>query len=188
MSLKPDSNFKPFITDIEIRFRIAQIAREIADDYSDRNLVIISVLKGAFMFTADLLRKLYDRGVRPETDFIRAYSYGRHTESSGDVRIELEPMVSIQDRNILLIDDIADSGQTLTFLVNHLKENRGAAEVRSCVLLDKPSRRIVEFAPDYVGFEIPNLFVIGYGIDYAERYRHLPFISVLESDLKTYGE
>jgi len=180
-----NNNFKPFITDIQIRYRIAQIAGQIAEDYAGRDLIVIAILKGAFMFTADLLRRLYDQGVRPESDFIRAYSYGVHTESSGEVKIELEPMVSIEGRNILLIDDIADSGRTLTFLINHLKNNRGAAEVRSCVLLDKPSRRVVNFSPDYVGFEIPNLFVIGYGIDYAERYRHLPFISVLESDYKT---
>ncbi len=177
-----NKSFKPYITELEIRYRISQLARQISDDYAGREFIVIAVLKGAFMFTADLLRRLHDQGSRPETDFIRARSYEDKTYSTGSVKIDFDATISMEGRDVLLVDDIADSGRTLNYLVQHLYDVQGVADVRTCVLLDKPSRRAIEFVPDYIGFEIPNKFVIGYGIDHAERYRYLPFISVLDSN------
>jgi hypoxanthine phosphoribosyltransferase len=174
------ANSKPLISELEIRWRIAQIATLIADEYQGRPLVLIPVLKGAFIFSADLLRCLCERGATPVVDFIRAASYGEGDHSSGKVRLQLDVSVALANRDVLLVDDIADSGLTLSHLVAHLKR-KGAASVKTCVLLDKPSRREVEFHPDFVGFEIPNCFVVGYGIDFAEDYRYLPYITCLES-------
>lgn len=171
----------PLITEIEIHLRIAQLAKRIAEDYAGKDFIVISVMKGSFMFTADLLRRLYDRGAEPETDFIRAASYGYRSRSVGRVKIALDISVSVEGRNLLVVDDISDTGRTMLHLVEHLQKNKSAGNVRTCVLLDKPSRRELEFVPDYVGFEIPDLFVVGYGIDYAEKYRYLPFISVVET-------
>ena len=174
----------PLITELEIRLRVSQIAEAIARDADDRGLVVVAVLKGAFMFLADLLRRLADLGLEPRVDFIRAASYGSGTRSKGQIKISLDCASPVKGRTVLLVDDIVDSGRTLSRLQRHLKA-KGAARVQTCVLLDKPSRREVEFQPDYVGFEIPDHFVVGYGMDFDERYRYLPFIGILE---ETRGE
>ncbi|MDP8237724.1 MAG: hypoxanthine phosphoribosyltransferase [Candidatus Hatepunaea meridiana] len=171
--------FEPVITEIQIRLRISQLAEKMAAELQGKDILALSILKGAFMFTADLLRKLYDLGMNPDLDFIRAVSYGRSTESSDKIVLEVDKSIEIKGRSVLIIDDIVDTGRTLF----HIKErliSLGADEVMSCVLLDKPSRRKVEFHPDWVGFEIPDLFVVGYGMDYAERYRYLPFITTVD--------
>lgn len=138
-------------------------------------------MKSAFVFIADLTRRLSERGMEPELDFIRAASYGSGTTSSGQVRILLDITLDLDDRDVLLIDDIADSGLTLDHISKHLHQ-KGAKSVTSCVLLDKPTRRKLPFKPDYIGFTIPDLFVVGYGIDYDEQYRYLPFIGYLAND------
>jgi len=131
------------------------------------------------MFAADLLRRLYDTGLTPGVDFIKAQSYFDKSESSGTVEITFDLSLDIKGKSILLVDDIIDTGLTLAHLKQHLT-TKGAGEVRSCVLLDKPSRRGNEFQPDYTGFIIPNLFVVGYGLDYAESFRYLPYITTVE--------
>ena len=168
----------PLITELEIRLRVSQIAEAIARDTNVRGLIVVAVLKGAFMFLADLLRRLADLGLEPRVDFIRAASYGSGTRSSGRVKISLDCASPVRGRAVLLVDDIVDSGRTLAHLQRHLKA-KGAARVLTCVLLDKASRREVKFQPDYVGFEIPDRFVVGYGMDFDERYRYLPFIGIL---------
>ncbi|MDP8227878.1 MAG: hypoxanthine phosphoribosyltransferase [Candidatus Electryoneaceae bacterium] len=172
----------PLITEIEIRLRIAQLAKQIAEDYAGTDLIVISIMKGSFMFAADLLRRLYDLGAQPEADFIRAASYGYRSHSSGRVEIGLDIDIPVEGRDVLLLDDISDTGRTMTHLLDHFSNKKTVGNIRTCVLLDKPSRREVEFVPDYVGFEIPDLFIVGYGTDYNERYRSLPFIAVVKTD------
>lgn len=138
-------------------------------------MCLIPLLKGAFVFAADLLRRLNRNDIKTEVDFIRASSYGQNDVSTGEVRLTGELSVDVTDKFVLVVDDIIDTGKTLQVVHNELKF-RGAEVVRTCVLLDKPSRRLTDFSPDYVGFQIPDIFVVGYGMDYAEKWRHLPCI------------
>ena len=170
---------RPLISELQIRHRTAQLAESIAGEYSGKDLVIVAVLKGAFIFTADLVRRLYDLGLKPDLDFVRAFSYGSDDRSSGRVAIEFDISIKLNGRHVLIVDDIVDTGRTLDFLKQHIM-SMGAADVKSCVMLDKPSRREVDFNPDWIGFEISNVFVVGYGMDYAERYRYLPFITTVD--------
>jgi len=170
---------RPLISELQIRHRTAQLAESIAGEYSGKDLVIVAVLKGAFIFTADLVRRLYDLGLKPDLDFVRAFSYGSDDRSSGRVAIEFDISIKLNGRHVLIVDDIVDTGRTLDFLKQHIMST-GAADVKSCVMLDKPSRREVDFNPDWIGFEISNVFVVGYGMDYAERYRYLPFITTVD--------
>ncbi|MCL6609140.1 MAG: hypoxanthine phosphoribosyltransferase [Geminicoccaceae bacterium] len=140
---------------------------------------LVGLLKGAFVFTADLVRALDRAGMRPRVEFLQVSSYGLGTESSGTVKVIGEMPSSIEGCPVLLVDDIQDTGRTLLFTRDLLLQH-GAARVWTCALLDKPSRRVVDIQPDFVGFEIPDLFVVGYGIDWAERFRHLPWIGTVE--------
>ncbi|MDX6579139.1 MAG: hypoxanthine phosphoribosyltransferase [Gaiellales bacterium] len=160
----------------ELQQRIGELAAEISRDYTDRDLLLIGVLKGAVFFLGDLMRRLT---VSSECDFMAISSYGSGTESSGVVRILKDLDASIEGRNVLVVEDIVDSGLTLSYLLRTL-EARGPKSLEVCALLTKPSRREVDLACRYVGFEIPNRFVIGYGLDYGERYRSLPFVAVLD--------
>jgi hypoxanthine phosphoribosyltransferase len=160
----------------ELQERIGELAAEISRDYADRDLLLIGVLKGAVFFLGDLMRRLT---VSSECDFMAISSYGSGTESSGVVRILKDLDASIEGRNVLVVEDIVDSGLTLSYLLRTL-EARGPKSLEVCALLTKPSRREVDLACRYVGFEIPNRFVIGYGLDYGERYRSLPFVAVLD--------
>jgi hypoxanthine phosphoribosyltransferase len=160
----------------ELQERIRELAAEISRDYADRDLLLIGVLKGAVFFLGDLMRRLT---VSSECDFMAISSYGSGTESSGVVRILKDLDASIEGRNVLVVEDIVDSGLTLSYLLRTL-EARGPKSLEVCALLTKPSRREVDLACRYVGFEIPNRFVIGYGLDYGERYRSLPFVAVLD--------
>jgi hypoxanthine phosphoribosyltransferase len=135
-------------------------------------------LTGGFVFAADLLRALSRRGVTAETDVMRLSSYARGTTSLGEVRLVTDLEMDIENRFVLMIDDILDTGRTMSFAHHHLM-GRGASAVRSCVLLDKPSQRVVNIKPDYVGFAIPNVFVVGYGLDVAGLYRELPFVGAM---------
>ena len=156
-----------------------KIAAAIDRDYADTNrkLVLVCILKGSVVFMADLMKKIRRQ---VEIDFMRVSSYGSGTASSGRIKILLDLLRSdLASCDVLIVEDIIDSGKTLSYLVEYLKLN-GAHSVKTCTLLDKPSRRQVEFVPDYIGKEIPDEFVIGYGLDYAERYRTLPYVGVLK--------
>jgi hypoxanthine phosphoribosyltransferase len=165
---------EPIFGEAEIAARVAQLAEGIAAELPE-NLTIVGLLKGAFVFTADLVRALDRAGRRPYVEFLQVSSYGSGQDSSGLVKVIGEMPGSVGGREVLLVDDIQDTGRTLAFTRQMLVEH-GAARVWSCALLDKPSRRAVSFEADFIGFTIPDVFVVGYGIDYAERYRHLPFI------------
>ena len=162
-----------------LRARIAELGDEISADYAGRDLLLIGVLKGAVFFMADLMRKLT---VPCEVDFMAISSYGASTDSSGVVRILKDLDINIEGRDVLVVEDIIDSGLTLSYLMRNL-ESREPASLEVCALLTKPERRQIEVPVRYVGFEIPNRFVIGYGLDYAERYRNLPYVAVLRDDL-----
>ena len=157
----------------------ASSASEISRDYAGRDLLLVGVLKGAVFFMADLMRELT---IPCEIDFMAISSYGAGTDSSGVVRILKDLDLNISGRNVLVVEDIIDSGLTLSYLVRSLTA-RKPASVDVCALLTKPERREVDVPVRYIGFEIPNEFVIGYGLDYAERYRNLPHVAVLHPDL-----
>lgn len=165
------------ISQQDIRERVAALGREISQDYWGRELVVIGVLKGAVIFLADLVRTLT---VPTSLDFMAVSSYGDDTHTSGVVRIIKDLDLPLAGRHVLLVEDIVDSGLTLRYLLN-LLQTRGPTSLNTCVLLDKPARRQAAVVPNYVGFTIPDVFVVGYGLDYAERYRHLPYLAVLET-------
>jgi hypoxanthine phosphoribosyltransferase len=159
--------------------RIQELGEEISSDYAGRDLLLIGVLKGAVFFMADLMRNLT---IPCEIDFMAISSYGDSTDSSGVVRILKDLDINIEGRDVLIVEDIIDSGLTLSYLLRNL-EAREPASLQICALLTKPERREAEVPVRYVGFEIANRFVIGYGLDYAERYRNLPYVGVLDPRL-----
>ncbi len=162
-----------------LRARVAELGEEISAAYEHRDLLLIGVLKGAVFFMADLMRHLT---VPCEVDFMAISSYGAQTDSSGVVRILKDLDINIQGRNVLVVEDIIDSGLTLSYLMRTL-ESREPASLEVCALLTKPERREIDVRVQWTGFEIPNRFVIGYGLDFAERYRNLPYVGVLTEDL-----
>jgi hypoxanthine phosphoribosyltransferase len=159
--------------------RIQELGDEISIDYAGRDLLLIGVLKGAVFFMADLMRNLT---IPCEIDFMAISSYGDSTDSSGVVRILKDLDINIEGRDVLIVEDIIDSGLTLSYLMRNL-EARGPASLEICALLTKPDRREAEVPVRYIGFEIPNRFVIGYGLDFAERYRNLPYVGILDPTL-----
>ncbi len=162
-----------------IATKVAELGARIAADYADKDPVFVSILKGALPFLADLMRQV---PIRLSLDFLEVSSYGSSTESSGVVRILKDLAQPIEDRHVLVVEDILDTGFTLRYVLEHLQQQKPAS-VRLCTLLDKPARRIVPIDIDYRGFEIPDRFVVGYGLDYGERYRNLPFIGVLKPEV-----
>jgi hypoxanthine phosphoribosyltransferase len=164
--------------------RIAELGAQISDDYRGEDLLLIGVLKGAIFFMADLMRSIE---IPCEVDFMAISSYGAGIDSSGVVRILKDLDVSIEGRNVLVVEDIIDSGLTLSYLLRNL-EAREPASLEVCALLTKPDRRENDVVCRYVGFEIPNRFVIGYGLDFAERYRNLPYVGVLRDELAAQAE
>jgi hypoxanthine phosphoribosyltransferase len=162
-----------------LQHRIAELGEEISHDYTGRDLLLVGVLKGAVFFMADLMRGL---SIPCEIDFMAISSYGDSTDSSGVVRILKDLDINIEGRDVLVVEDIIDSGLTLSYLMRNL-EAREPATLEICALLTKPDRREIEVPVRYVGFEIPNRFVIGYGLDFAERYRNLPYVGVLDPAL-----
>ena len=155
------------------------LAKRICDDFKDssRKLVLICILKGSLMFTSELMKKI---NIPLELEFMKVSSYGSESKSSGIINIHLDlKREDLSDADFIIIEDIIDSGNTLSHLVKYLSE-RGANSVKTCTLLDKPSRRVVDFSPDYCGMEIPDEFVVGFGLDYDEKYRNLPFGGVLK--------
>lgn len=168
------SDVEPLFSAEDIANRVSTMADRIAADLPS-DVVLVGLLKGAFMFAADLTRTLDSRGMTPFLEFLQVSSYGLEKESSGRVKVIGGMPDAARDRDVLLVDDIQDTGRTLKFTRDLLLEH-GARRIWTCALLDKPERRVVDFDADYIGFQIPDVFVVGYGIDYAERYRHLPFI------------
>jgi hypoxanthine phosphoribosyltransferase len=162
-----------------LQARIAELGAEISEEYAGRDLLLVGVLKGAVFFMADLMREL---SVPCEIDFMAISSYGAATDSSGVVRILKDLDTNIAGRDVLVVEDIIDSGLTLSYLMRSLKA-RKPASLEICALLTKPERREIDVPVKFVGFEIPNKFVIGYGLDFAERYRNLPYVAVLHPDL-----
>lgn len=163
----------------QIEKAVHRLAGEILAEYRDQPLTIIGVLTGSLMFLADLIRLL---PIRLHLDFIGASSYGEGTVSSGVITITRQLRVGVKDRRILIVDDILDTGQTLSHVCDVIHALH-PADIKTCTLLDKPSRRKVDVRPDFRGFEIPDVFVVGYGLDYAEQYRNLPYIGVLKKDV-----
>ena len=170
---------KVLIDEATLKARISALSAEISSDYEGRDLLLVGVLKGAVFFMADLMRGL---DVPCEIDFMAISSYGAATDSSGVVRILKDLDINISGRDVLVVEDIIDSGLTLSYLMRSLRA-RKPATLEICALLTKPERREIEVPVRYIGFEIPNEFVIGYGLDFAERYRNLPYVAVLHADL-----
>jgi hypoxanthine phosphoribosyltransferase len=166
-----------------LQTRIHDLGQEVSADYAGRELLLVGVLKGAVFFMADLMRSLT---VPCEIDFMAISSYGASTDSSGVVRILKDLDINIEGRHVLVVEDIIDSGLTLSYLLRNL-ESREPASLEICALLTKPERREIDVPVRYVGFEIPNKFVIGYGLDFAERYRNLPYVGVLHEHLMPEG-
>src|SRR5712691_2023379 len=167
-----------------LRARVAELGGEISADYVDKDLLLVGVLKGAVFFMADLMRHLT---IPCEVDFMAISSYGASTDSSGVVRILKDLDINIEGRHVLVVEDIIDSGLTLSYLMRNL-ESREPATLEVCALMTKPERREIDVPVRYVGFEIPNRFVLGYGLDFGERYRNLPYVGVLDPDLVGDGE
>ncbi len=160
--------------------RVAELGAEVSSDYEGRDLLLVGVLKGAIFFMADLMRHIT---VPCEVDFMAISSYGDSTDTSGIVRILKDLDINIEGRDVLVVEDIIDSGLTLSYLMRNL-ESREPASLEVCALMTKPSRRQIDVPVRYIGFEIPDRFVVGYGLDLAERYRNLPYVAVLNSELQ----
>lgn len=171
----------PLITEQEIQKRVKEIADSISKDYKDSTPLLVGVLKGAWVFMADLVRQIT---IPIRCDFLQVSSYGQATESSGIAKIITDLKCSIEGENVILIEDIVDTGLTLKYIMDYLALRRPKS-IKLCSLLDKPSRHKIEFKVDYLGFEVPNKFVVGYGIDYQELYRNLPYIAYIEFDNET---
>ena len=163
--------------------RVRELGEEISRDYAGRDLLLVGVLKGAVFFMSDLMRHLT---IPCEIDFMAISSYAGATESSGVVRILKDLDINIEGRDVLVVEDIIDSGLTLSYLMRNLR-SREPASLEICALMTKPSRREIDVPVRYVGFEIPNRFVIGYGLDFGERYRNLPYVGVLNAELIAEG-
>ncbi len=159
----------------QIQARVAQLGAQLGADYAGRDPVLVSVLKGSIVFLADLVRQME---IPLSIDLMEVSSYGASTESSGQVRILKDLSMAIDGRDVIVVEDIIDTGLTLNYLLRYLHD-KGPASIRICCLLDKPARRLADISIDYRGFTIPDRFVIGYGLDYDERYRNLPYIGVL---------
>ncbi|RUS48308.1 hypoxanthine phosphoribosyltransferase [Cohnella sp. AR92] len=164
-----------------IQAKVKELGAAISRDYQGRNPLVICVLKGAFIFMADLAKNI---SVPIALDFMAVSSYGNSTRSSGEVRIVKDLDTSVEGRDVLIVEDIIDSGLTLSYLIDVL-ERRNAKSVHVVALFDKPGRRTVDLNADYTGFTIPDAFVVGYGLDYSEKYRNLPFVGVLKPEIYT---
>ncbi len=166
------------LSENEVDARIQAIGEQISKDYAGKQVHLICVLKGGSFFLCELAKRIT---VPVSLDFMSVSSYGKDTKSSGVVKIVKDLDESIKDKHVIVVEDIVDSGRTLSYLLEMLSD-RGPASLRLCTLLDKPDRRVVKVDVDYTGFEIPDKFVVGYGLDYAQRYRNLPYIGIVEFD------
>ena len=170
---------KVLYTEEEIARRIRELGDQMYEDLKDKDPLFVSVLRGAFIFMADITRAC---PVKCDVEFIAVSSYGNATSTSGAVQITRDIQQDISGRNLVVVEDILDSGTTLSFLKQYFL-TKGAASVSICTLLDKPSRRMKAIRADYIGFEVPDEFVVGYGLDYAQKYRNLPYIGVLKPEV-----
>ncbi len=170
------TNLEPLLTGEQIQTRISELGAQIARDYAGRNPLLLGVLKGAFVFMSDLMRAI---DLKLAVEFMAISSYGESTRSSGEVKIVKDLDVPIEGRDLIVVEDIVDTGLTLSYLLANLA-SRGAASVKLAALLNKQERRLRAVPIDYLGFDIPDAFVVGYGLDFAERYRNLPYIAVLK--------
>ena len=168
-------NISVLLSEEQIKERVTALAGQIREDYQGKDLVIIGVLKGSFVFMADLMRHI---NLPLTVDFLAVSSYGRSTETTGAVKILKDLDMPIEGKDVLIVEDILDSGFTLRYIID-LLDAKKAASVKTCVLLDKPSRRLVPLTADYRGFTIEDEFVVGYGLDYAQNFRWLPYIGVI---------
>lgn len=166
-------------SEAQLDAKVSELGARISKDYEGKNPLIVSVLKGSYVFMADLTRKIT---IPCNIDFMAVSSYGNGTKTTGEVQIIKDIGSKIDGRDLIIVEDILDSGVTLSFLMKILKA-RGANSIRLCTLLSKPERRKVDVSIDYLGFEIPDEFVVGYGLDYAEKYRNLPYIGILKPEV-----
>lgn len=175
-----ESDIKEILIDEKtVQSRIKELGQEITEDYKGKNLLLVGILKGAVIFMSELCKNIK----LPLTiDFMAVSSYGESSTSTGEVRIVKDLDFSVKDKDILIVEDIIDTGLTLAYLTDNLRK-RGANSVKIVTLLDKVDRRNIEVAVDYLGFEIPDEFIVGYGLDYAERYRNFPFVAALKEDI-----
>ena len=173
--MTPDHIGRILVQQDDLAHRVRALGEQISRDYADKDLLLVGVLKGAVFFLSDLMRHI---DVPCEVDFMAVASYGSATDSSGVVRILKDLDTVIEGREVLIVEDIVDSGLTLQYLLRTLRA-REPASLEVCALLTKPERRTVDLSPRYIGFEIPDKFAIGYGLDYAERYRNLPYVAAL---------
>ncbi|SET48694.1 hypoxanthine phosphoribosyltransferase [Natronincola peptidivorans] len=162
----------------DIKNRLKELGKQISRDYGNKNLYIVSLLKGSFIFTADLVREL---SIPVKINFMTTSSYGHGVESSGSVEIVSDINEDLTEYDILVVDDITDSGLTMKYVLDHLRK-KNATSVKSCVLLDKPERRKVQLEPDYIGFTIPDKFVVGYGLNYGDYYRNIPYVFIVTDE------
>ncbi|WP_348983814.1 hypoxanthine phosphoribosyltransferase [Fusibacter sp. A2] len=164
------------LSEDQIQTRIAELGAELTEIYKEKNLLVVSLLKGSFIFTADLVRKM---PIDVKIEFMITSSYGHSEESSGSLQVKKDIEGSLEGYDVLIVDDITDSGITMKNVIEHLSK-KGPKSIKSCVLLDKPSRRQVELVPDYVGFEIPDKFIVGYGLNYGDYFRNVPYVFAFE--------
>ena len=167
------------LTEGQLQERVGQMGEEISRDYAGKNLLLVSVLKGSVVLMADLMRAI---SVRCKIDFLAVSSYGSSTRTSGNVKLLKDLDHPVDGMDILLVEDILDSGLTLHY-IREMLDTRGAASIKICTLLDKPERRKADIHADYVGFTVPDAFVVGYGLDYAQHYRNLPYIGILKKEI-----
>ena len=170
---------KILFTELEVRKRTGEMVLEIAQDCREKEVVIVGILKGSFMFFSDLVKLLYIHDIHPYIDFMILSSYGSSTKSSGKVKLDRDITTPLEGKWVLLVDDILDTGRTLSFAKLHLSRFH-PEEVKTCVFLDKPSRRVAVIKPDYRCFEVEDLFVVGYGLDWNNRFRNLPYVAVID--------
>jgi hypoxanthine phosphoribosyltransferase len=168
---------KALLTEEQIQTRVKELAKEIEKDFNGEDVLLVGILKGAVVFVADLMRNMK---INVSIDFMAVSSYGNSTTSSGVVKLIKDLDTDIKDQNVVIVEDIIDSGLTLNYLQKNLRD-RSPKALKICTLLDKPERRKCDIPVDYCGFEIPDKFIVGYGIDYAEKYRQLPYIGIVES-------
>ena len=169
-------------TEEEIAAIVQKMGKQISEAYADKNLFLVSVLKGSLMFMADLMREIT---IPCSIDFLSVSSYGSGTSTSGEVRILKDLDASLEGKDLLVVEDVLDSGVTLSYLLKTLSA-RNPASIRLCTFLDKPERRRVDIKADYIGASVPDKFIVGYGLDYAEKYRNIPFIGVLKPEVYTH--
>lgn len=173
---KMSESVRVLIEEEKLNERIAELGAQISSDYEGEEVCLICILKGSVFFTCELAKRIT---VPVTLDFMSVSSYGASTVSSGVIQVKKDLDESIENKNIIVIEDIIDTGRTLKYLLEELKK-RGPKSLKLCTMLDKPNRRVVDVSTDYTGFEIPDEFVVGYGLDYAQRYRNLPYIGILE--------